>query len=88
MGKKGALTTVWAKKGSRSRAVRQTEYEWVYLFVAACPATGESVGMVAGSVEIQWMNIYLRWISEHVLSTPRGRARAGDADPEPRWLAH
>ena len=38
----------------------------MYLYGAVCPATGESVGMVGGSVGIEWMNLRLQWISEHV----------------------
>lgn len=72
MGQQGTLTTSWARKGSRPTAVKQTEYDWVYLYGAVCPATGESVGMIAGSVGTAWMNIHLQWISEHVMSIPGG----------------
>jgi transposase len=34
-GQQGTVTDVWAKRGSRPRAVRQTRYEWVYLYAAA-----------------------------------------------------
>ena len=43
-GQQGTLTDVWAKRGSRPTAVRQTRYEWCYLYAAVEPATGESVG--------------------------------------------
>jgi hypothetical protein len=72
VGQQGTLTTVWAKTGSRPTAVKQTEYDWVYLYGAVCPATGESVGMIGGSVGIRWMNLHLRWISEHVRALPGG----------------
>ena len=52
--------------------IKQTEYEWVYLYGAVCPVTGESVGMIGASVGIEWMNQHLAWISEHVRSTPGG----------------
>ena len=52
--------------------IKQTEYEWVYLYGAVCPVTGESVGMIGASVGIEWMNQHLQWISEHVRSTPGG----------------
>ncbi len=57
---------------SGSTGTTPSEYDWVYLYGAVYPATGESVGMVAGLVGIEWMNIHLRWISEHVKSTPAG----------------
>ena len=41
-GQKGCNSRVWAPRGSRPRAVRQTDYEWVYLFGAVCPASGQS----------------------------------------------
>lgn len=71
-GQKGVLTHGWARRGYRPRAVRQTEYDWAYLFGAVCPETGESVGMVAPSVSIGLMNLHLKWISEHTLRTPAG----------------
>jgi transposase len=45
-GQQGTLTRVWARKGSRPRAVRQAQYEWCYVFTAVCPETGEAVGLV------------------------------------------
>ena len=71
-GQQGTLTTSWARTGSRPTAVKQTEYDWVYLYGAVCPATGESVGMIGGSVGITWMNLHLKWISEHVRQGPGG----------------
>ena len=44
----------------------------MYLYGAVCPATGESVGMIGGSVGIAWMNLHLQWISEHVKQGPGG----------------
>ncbi|MGD0461036.1 MAG: hypothetical protein ABSB74_00970 [Tepidisphaeraceae bacterium] len=31
-GQQGTITNIWAKTGSRPTAVRQTRYEWVYLY--------------------------------------------------------
>ena len=52
--------------------MKQTEYDWVYLFGAVCPSTGQSSGMIAGSVGIAWMNLHLRWISEEAAQGPGG----------------
>ncbi len=38
----------------------------MYVFGAVNPQTGDSVGMVAPTVNTYCMNIHLRWISEHV----------------------
>lgn len=73
-GQKGVLTHGWARRGSRPRAVKQTEYDWAYLFGAVCPRTGESVAMVAPSVSIELMNLHLKWIGEHARAGPGGGA--------------
>lgn len=65
-GQQGSLTRVWALKGSRPTAVRQTEYQWVYLYGAVNPATGESIGMVATTTDTEMFNIYLRMLSEQI----------------------
>lgn len=59
-GQQGTITDVWAKRGSRPRAVRQTRYEWVYLYAAVEPATGESAALVAPRVNTGTMNAFLR----------------------------
>lgn len=30
-GQQGTMTKMWAPKGSRPTAVKQTKYEWIYL---------------------------------------------------------
>lgn len=64
IGQQGTLTTVWAETGSRPTAVRQSEYEWCYLFGAACPSTGASSALLAPSVNTHYMNRHLRFIGE------------------------
>lgn len=65
-GQQGTLTRVWAPRGSRPDAVKQSEYEWVYLFGAVNPQTGESSAMIAPTVNTGSMNAHLRFISEQV----------------------
>ncbi len=65
-GQKGTLTSVWALRGSRPRGVKQTEYDWVYLYGAVNPVTGQSVGMLAPTVNVEWMSEHLRLISQDV----------------------
>lgn len=62
-GQQGTLTRVWAKKGTRPSAVKQTRYEWVYLYAAVEPATGASVALQAPSVNTGTMNVYLKMVS-------------------------
>jgi transposase len=66
IGQQGTLTGVWAERGSRPARVRQTEYEWVYLYAAVNPATGASSAMLAPTVNTQYMNAHLRFVSAQV----------------------
>lgn len=63
-GQQGTLTKVWAPRGSRPEALKQTEYQWVYLYAAVNPLTGESSAMLAPYVNTDYMNAHLRFISE------------------------
>jgi len=63
IGQQGTLTRVWARTGSRPAAVKQTEYEWVYLWAAVEPATGASVAMIAPTVDTSLMNTFLHGLS-------------------------
>lgn len=60
------MTHVWAPRGSRPRAVKQTEYDWIYLYGAVNPCTGDSVALLAPTVNTFVMNQHLRMISEQV----------------------
>jgi transposase len=63
---------VWAETGSRPEAVKQTEYEWVYLYAAINPMTGASSAMLAPTVNTAYMNEHLKFISRQV--TPGAHA--------------
>lgn len=63
VGQQGTLTTVWAERGSRPTAVKQTEYQWCYLYGAACPSTGASSGLLAPRVDTHYMNRHLAFIA-------------------------
>ena len=65
-GQQGTLTTQWAEKGSRPTAVRQTNYEWVYLYAAVDLETGDSSALLARHVNIDTMDVFLRILSEEV----------------------
>jgi transposase len=66
IGQQGTLTAVWAERGTRPTAVKQTEYEWVYLFGAVNPKTGTSSALIAPTVNTDYMNAHLNFISEQV----------------------
>jgi transposase len=65
-GQQGTITDVWARTGSRPRAIRQTRYEWVYLYAAVEPASGASAALLAPHVNTGTMNAFLS-----ILSTER-----------------
>lgn len=54
---------MWAPKGSRPTAVKQTRYEWVYLYAAVEPATGHSVALQAPHVNTGTMNVFLKMLA-------------------------
>jgi transposase len=56
---------VWALRGSRPRAVRQTKYEWLYVIGAVCPQTGQSVGLLSPTINTDMINSFFeQFISE------------------------
>jgi len=57
---------VWDSRGSRPRRLRQTEYQWVYLFGAVCPASGQAVGYIMPTVDTFCMSLHLSEISQSV----------------------
>lgn len=65
-GQQGTLTRVWAPRGSRPTAVKQTRYEWVYLYAAVEPATGASVALQAPAVDTPTMRIFLEMLAREL----------------------
>ena len=68
-GQHGTLTRIWARVGSRPRAIRQTQYDYLYVFSAACPQTGDASGMLCPHANTQAMNAFLKLFSAEL---PRG----------------
>lgn len=63
-GQQGTVVRMWAERGSRPRAVRQTEYKWGYLFGAVNPLTGQSSALIWPTVNTDLMSVHLRMIFE------------------------
>lgn len=59
-GQQGTLTNVWAAKGSRPTAVKQTRYEWVHLFAAVEPKTRASSALLSPEMNTGVMNVFLK----------------------------
>lgn len=58
-GQQGTLTRVWARRGSRPTAVRQTEYNWVWLVGAVSPQTGQAEAILAPVLNTSIINQFL-----------------------------
>ena len=65
-GQQGTLTRMWAPRGSRPTAVKQTRYEWLYLYAAVEPATGASVALQAPNVNAGTFNVFLEMLSDEL----------------------
>ena len=65
-GQKGSLTKVWAPTGSRPTVIRQTRYEWAYMYAAVDPLTGDSSALLARHVNTATMNEFLKILSAEV----------------------
>jgi hypothetical protein len=59
VGRHGTLTRVWARVGSRPPAIRQTQYDHLYVFSAVCPETGDAAGLVTPNVNAGTVNAFL-----------------------------
>lgn len=75
-GQQGTLTRVWAPKGSRPTAVKQTEYEYLWVVGAVCAETGQAEAILSPSLNTEVMNTFLREFS---------RSLAGDVHAVLLW---
>ena len=66
VGQQGTLTRIWARRGTRPRAPRDTRYQWAYLFGAVCPARGIAAGLVLPFANTEAMNAHLAEIARSV----------------------
>ena len=66
VGQQGTLTRIWADRGSRPRAPRDTRYTWACIFGAVCPERGTTAALVMPNADAQAMNAHLAEISRTV----------------------
>ena len=66
MGQQGTLTRIWAERGTRPRAPRDTRYTWAYLFGAVCPARATTAALVMPRADTSAMNAHLAEIAKTV----------------------
>jgi transposase len=71
-GQQGTLTRLWARTGSRPTAVKQTQYDYLYVFTAVCPETGDACGLIAPHVNTVAMNVFLKQFSRELPTDVHG----------------
>jgi transposase len=65
-GQKGTITRVWARKGSRPRAVRQLRYTSLYVLVAVCISTGATSALIMPELNAEVLNLFLEQMSREL----------------------
>jgi len=68
VGQQGTLTRVWARAGTRPWILKQTEYQWAYLWAAVDPATGDCCAMITPTVNTEMMNQFLDGLGQTLAS--------------------
>jgi len=66
VGQKGTLTSVWAPRAIRVRAVRDHRFKSAYIFGAVCPQRDTGVALVLTRVSTEAMTLMLAEISQAV----------------------
>jgi len=64
LGQQGTISRKWARTGSRPPAVKQTQYDYLYLLGAACPHSGRAEGLIAPHLDTGVVNIFLEQLSQ------------------------
>jgi transposase len=65
-GQKGTITRVWARRGSRPRAVRQTGFTSLYVLAAVCAATGGVSALIMPELNTAVINLFLEQFSREL----------------------
>ena len=65
-GQQGTLTRTWARTGSRPTAVRQTQYDYLWVLTAACPGSGQSIGLISPALNAKVINVFLKQMSREL----------------------
>src|SRR5512147_3023425 len=65
-GQKGTITRVWARRGSRPRAVHQIRYTSLYVLVAVCMSTGATSALIMPELNADVLNLFLEQLSREL----------------------
>lgn len=52
--------------GSRPRAVRQTQYDYLYVLAAVCPQSGNSAGLLAPHLNTHTVNAFFEQLAKEI----------------------
>ena len=63
-GTQGTITRVWARRGSRPRAVRQNGREWLYVLMAVRVGTGATSAFIMPGLDTEVINLFLEQFSK------------------------
>ena len=66
IGQQGTITRKWALRGSRPTAIKQTRYEWIYLYAAVEPSSGANSALLAPDTNTGTFNKFLKILSAEV----------------------
>lgn len=65
-GQQGTLARLWARRGTRPRAIKQTGYEWLYVLAAVCPSNGRAEGLLLPYIDGRLISIFLGQFSKQL----------------------
>ena len=66
IGQQGSTSRMWAKKGTRPRALKQQQCTYAYLYGAVCPSAGQAVGLILPNANTACMNLPIDEISRSI----------------------
>lgn len=65
-GQQRSLTNSRAKKGTRPTAIRQTQYQYLWVLGAICPVTGHAEGLISPCLNTGVINLFLEQFSREI----------------------
>jgi len=65
-GQQGTMTNVWAPRGSRPTAIRQTEYDYLWVLGVVCPETGHAEGLLSPQLNAAIVGVFLEQFSQTI----------------------
>ena len=63
-GQQNTTTRLWARKGTRPRAIRQQQFDYAHFFGAVCPETGDTEALIVPYLSKDIMRQHLSQIAQ------------------------